>query len=87
MKAIENHMHTYNEAKTIMFPSGELGLALAIHVTTDNLQALEVDIESDMVVAVSFVDPIGYLIYHPNLAAGMTIFFKSLDEFENLGEL
>ena len=84
---IENALHTYPDAKLIMTPSGELCIALHIHTNEDDSSAFSVEAIPDVKIVVGFIEPMGYLVYHPHLDAGMTIYFKSLDMFEDLGKL
>lgn len=80
MMNIENNLHTYDRVRTLLAPSGELVLALQISVSSEEI------IEGDF--KLGFInEPLGYLIYHPRICAGMTIYFNTLNGFEDLGEL
>ena len=74
----ENHLHTYDGVRTIMFPSGDLGLALEIGSIANGISILDG-------MKVGMIDLTGFLIYHPEM--GATIYWKTLDLVEDLGEL
>jgi len=84
---IKNELSTFLESRIVMAPSGELLIALEIAAHTDVDKAFEVKIESSHVISMSFVEPLGYLIYHPEIAGGFSIFMNTLDSFEDLGKI
>ena len=70
-----------------MAPSGELLIALEIAAHTELDKAFEVEIEDHHVVNMGFVEPLGYLLYHPEIAGGFSIFMNTLDSFTDLGRI
>lgn len=88
MNNIENHLHTYDGARIVMTSTGELLIALEIHASSDITRAMEIDLNTELPnISMSFIEPMGYLIYHPELVGGMTVCFISLDLFTDLGEI
>jgi len=77
---IDNQLHTFSRVRTVLAASGELILALEISVSSESF--------GEGHFKIGFInDPLGYLIYHPEIAGGMTVYFNTLDSFEDLGEL
>lgn len=78
----------YEETRVIMSPNGELLLALPIYADQSKVILKPKEVESIIGVpkiGIGIYEQFGYLFYHP--AQSVSWYMKSLDLFEDLGEL
>ena len=81
-------IESYEETRVVLAPSGELALALPIYADQGKAIFKPKDVESivDLKnVGIGIYEHFGYLIYHPTQQ--YSFYLKSLDLFEDLGEL
>lgn len=79
---------SYNETRVVMSPNGELLLALPIYANQKGAFLEEGLIESitgAKSISIGIYENLGYLMYHPH--SEFSFYLKSLDLFEDLGEL
>jgi hypothetical protein len=83
---------SYSEVRVVLAPSGDYLLALPIYANQngalfENDQLVSITGDNDIPgnVTIGIYEKMGFLLYHPEQSA--TLYMKSLDLFEDLGEL
>jgi hypothetical protein len=83
---------SYSEVKVVLAPSGELLLALPIYANqngalfdNDQLVSFTGDTGIPSNVTIGVYEKMGFMLYHPDQPC--SIYMKSIDLFEDLGEL
>ena len=83
---------SYSETRVVLAPSGEFLLALPIYANQNGalfraseLQSVTGDKTIPSNVSIGVYEQMGFLLYHPEQS--MSFYMKSLELFEDLGEL